>query len=153
MKFGGDKARREVALLGLRVYFLVWLVFIPVLSSCSAPFWKGVAEGLESYGQNSRGTSTYSNSHVETVCVKFMTSFGWSHGYRVSADIMKASELNRRTSSYTYDFFSTYAVVFWDQGEASILKLESYFGSISAFGHKATDQRGLSWSVSSGLCY
>lgn len=90
----------------------------------------------------------------QVVCAKYMTESGWSENYKVEAKIAKGSELNTATKTFDYNSFSTYVVIFWDQDEVSILELESYFGSLSPFGHDATDQIGREWNVSSSpMCY
>lgn len=133
---------------------VVSLAALATLPSCSAPFWQGVAAGLGSYGQTSYAAPKAARPDASTtLCVKYMTAAGWSQGYRVQATVVKGAELNRRTSSFNYNALSTYVVVFWDPGEASLLELDYYFGSISALGHDATDQLGRAWRVSSGLCY
>ncbi len=125
------------------IVFLLCVSFV----SCSPHFWQGVAQGLDS-------NPKYSVSDRETVCVKYETNTGWSKGYRVNAHILKGSELNERTRTYDYSPYSTYVVVFWDEGEASILKLDFYFGSISSIGNSAEDQYGRKWKVSkSSFCY
>jgi len=131
------------------IVFLLCVSFV----SCSPNFWHGVAQSLDS---NSSLHPGYNNptSDQETVCVKYKTNTGWSKGYRVNAYILKGSELNRKTRTYDYNSYSTYVVVFWDKGEASILELDVYFGSISSIGNSAKDQYGRKWQVSkSSFCY
>lgn len=112
-----------------------------------------MADGLAAYNSASYA-SPQSSATSETVCVKYQTQTGWSKGYQVDGTIIKGSELNSRTSTYSYQPYSTYVVVFWSQDQASILKLSYYSGSISAYGHSATDQQGRSWRVSkTSYCY
>jgi YD repeat-containing protein len=118
-----------------------------VVAGCSQAYWQGVAQNLASYNATS-------NASQDRVCVKYQTESGWSHGYSVEGRILKGSELNQRTHTFDYNAFSTYVVVFWAQGEASILELAFYFGSIPIYGVDATDQRGRKWQVSkTSLCY
>ncbi len=91
-------------------------------------------------------------SQREEVCVKYQTEIGWSHGYAVQGNVVQGSELNVATGSFQYDSFSTYVVVFWAQGEASILKVD--FPYLSPLDQSATDQYGRQWEVSAGgVCY
>jgi hypothetical protein len=129
---------------------LLTILPLLLLISCSSAFWQGFAEGLNNYNQTSQGESVAQ----ENVCVKYKTTKGWSKGYSVNAYIIKGSELNEKTGTYQYNYFSTYVVIFWAKGQASILELDSYFGSISYFGHYATDQRGRQWQISkTTYCY
>lgn len=41
---------------------------------------------------------------------------------------MYGTELNRATKSYDYESYSTYAIIFWDKDEASVIKISSYTG-------------------------
>ena len=83
-----------------------------------------------------------------------MTGLGWSDGYKVNATIISGSELNTRTKSFNYNSYSTYVVVFWEVGQASILELDYYSGYISSYGQLATDQRGRRWQVANtNYCY
>jgi hypothetical protein len=129
-----------------RIYNYSFLILISLLISCAPEFWQGFANGLNAYNG---GQSTQ-----KTLCVKYMTSAGWSEGYSVEATILTGSELNTRTKTYNYNSYSTYVVVFWGPGQASILELDYYGGSISAFGQLATDQQGRQWQVANtSYCY
>ena len=60
----------------------------------------------------------------EEVCVKFEKEYGWSKGYAVQATIISGSDLNSAVGSFNrFKPFSTYAVVFWDENQASIFEL------------------------------
>ena len=117
-------------------------------ASCSAHFWEGFAQGLAAYNQNSYSSDQSSSVNSETLCVKYKRSSGWSNGYQINATVIKGSERNKATHTFNYNTYSTYVVIFWDQGEASILELDYYYGSISVYGHAATDQQGRQWQVS-----
>lgn len=140
---------------GLRkTYRLSLFLLCGLLISCSPAFWQGVSQGLDSYYDNSYTGNVDPTSDQEILCVKYKTTTGWSHGYQVNAYVLKGSELNRRTRTFNYNHYSTYVVVFWAKGEASILELDSYFGSISYWGHFAKDQYGREWQVSKTIyCY
>lgn len=123
------------------------------VASCSPAVWNGVAAGLAAAGQ-APYYSPQAVAQENRVCVKYQTTNGWSQGYYVEGSVLKGSELNRQTRTFSYDAFATYVVIFWGPGEASILKLDSYFGSIPAYALGATDQRGRRWTVSSNrYCY
>ena len=88
------------------------------------------------------------------VCAKYMTQSGWSDSYSVEATVVSGSVLNDKTGSLNYDALSTYAVIFWSDDQATVLKLRSLAGEITSFGTKATDQRGRTWHVStSDMCF
>ena len=126
------------------------LFVLPVGSGlgCSPAFWQGFSQGLTG------SSSTYGGGYRSTICARYETEAGWSQGYRVQATIIRGSDLNTRTRSYHYNAYSTYVVIFWDAGEASILELDEYYGGISIYGQTAKDQRGRRWQVASGgYCY
>jgi hypothetical protein len=120
-----------------------------VASGCAPEFWDAMAQGMAAQG------NAYSGSgDRETVCAKYETEAGWSQGYSVQATIIRGSELNRRTGTLDYAPYSTYAVIFWAQGEASMLELQYYSGALSAYGLDAVDQRGRKWHVAkTSYCY
>lgn len=136
------------------IKLLLLVLSFALVFGCSPDFWYGFAQGLDSHNRTRHGVIGYENATRQTVCVAYKTQYGWSHGYKVTGNVIKGSELNRRTGTYNYNSFSTYVVVFWDKGEASILELDYYFGGISAYGNSAKDQYGREWEVStSSLCY
>jgi hypothetical protein len=130
---------------------------ILTLSGCAPEFWQAMGQAMENSSQAyapNPGSANPSTASRERLCVKYMTQTGWSGGYSVEATVIKGSELNRATKTFNYEAFSTYVVVFWDKGEASVLKLDYFYGSISAYGVEANDQEGRKWEVSkTSLCY
>jgi hypothetical protein len=86
------------------------------------------------------------------ICAKYRVDFGWSKNYKVSATLMTGQELNRETRTFDFDGFAKYVVIFWDKGEASIIKLESSI--LGVFGVQGEDRRGVIWEVSkSTICF
>lgn len=62
---------------------------------------------------------------VKNVCAKYMTNYSWSKTYQVQTQIYSGQELNQATGNPyfgQYDMFSHYAVIWWDRGQASIIK-------------------------------
>ena len=99
-----------------------------------------------------------SNARYNQTCVvKYMTQSGWSKKYTVDVTFMMGSELNTATNSYNYSMYSTYAIIFWDKGQATVIKLSSYLTCgnevtktciTSAYGPlKGKDQDDDEWSV------
>lgn len=122
---------------------------------CAPEFWNAMAESMAAQ-RNAYAPSTGSNASDsrETVCAKYMTADGWSKAYKVTATFESGSDLNTATGTFNYEPYSTYAVIFWDKNEASVLKLAYYFGALPPGGVEATDQRGRKWHVAEGyLCY
>ena len=101
------------------------------------------------------------NSHklfsyeVIDVCAKYLNT---NKGYLVEANIYGGDELNERTNSYNYDFYSTYAVIWWAQGQATVIKITVFVSNHSLRGSyfpvRGHDQQGYPWSVQScsGYC-
>ena len=89
--------------------------------------------------------------------VSYQTRSGWSKYYWVKVNFMTGSELNDATNSFRYSSFSNYAVIFWDQGECSIIKISTmlltsweFDCSVLDLGIgdlKGTDQDGDSWKL------
>lgn len=44
--------------------------------------------------------------------------------------------------------FDHYAVIWWDQGQASVIKLRSYFPGSMMYRTTGTDQNGRKWELS-----
>jgi len=61
--------------------------------------------------------------YTQTCEVRYETESGWSKAYTVDVSFLTGSELNTATNTFKNSSFSTYAVVFWSQGEASVIKL------------------------------
>ena len=58
--------------------------------------------------------------------IKYKKEYGWSKYYYVDVNVMTGFELNQATQTYNYNSYSTYAVVFWGQGQATVIKISSY---------------------------
>lgn len=88
---------------------------------------------------------------VQTVCAK---NIGTGKSYKVEAQIMKGSELNRRVGGYNFASYSKYVVIFWGEEQASIIELDYSYGP-SAIGTEGKDQNGYRWeiSTSTSFCY
>lgn len=102
-------------------------------------------------------TSVASAAERQEVCVKYRQDFGWSNGYRVIGNVMSGSELNRAVGSFTrFRSFSTYVVVFWDEGQASIFELPAgSMGNVPIIEREVEDQYGRKWKIKRGhgVCY
>jgi len=79
------------------------------------------------------------------VCARYETSNGWSKGYSVQARKLTGSEMNRATSSFNYESWSTYVVIFWDNDQASVIKMDMPY--LSAIGLQGIDQEGRKWEI------
>lgn len=96
-------------------------------------------------------------SYREACTVRYETESGWSSGYQVECIYLTGAELNSATATFNYQAFDTYAVVFWKQNEASVIRLKGYFvcgmeatgqcASMSYMPVKGTDQQGRTWKV------
>jgi hypothetical protein len=107
---------------------------------------------------------TVDAKYTQTCKVKYKKNYGWSDYYTVEVSFMSGTELNRVTKSYDYESYSTYAIIFWDKDEASVIKISSYTGcgsevSQSCISNKVTnlegeDQQGRGWEVcTKSYCY
>ncbi|WP_043612623.1 hypothetical protein [Chromobacterium violaceum] len=86
------------------------------------------------------------------VCAKYRQGYNWSNPYKVEATSLTGSELNLATRRVDFDYIARYVVIFWDQGQASIIKLDYPF--LTYVAQNGIDQRGVQWEVSLGsVCY
>lgn len=96
---------------------------------------------------------------VKNVCAKYQTNYSWSKTYQVQAQIYTGQELNQATGNPywgNYDMFSHYAVIWWQQGQASIIKLNFHVAGGILLNSQGTDQNGRGWQLSDssyGVCY
>lgn len=76
-------------------------------------------------------TILFSNFKVFSKCsrkakVKYLQENSWSKEYYLDVTFLKGSELNNATNSFKYSIYSDYAVIFWSQGQASVIQLSTY---------------------------
>ncbi len=88
----------------------------------------------------------------EVVCAKYRADYGWSKGHKVEASILKGSELNSATKTFSYNILSTYVVIFWARDQASIIEMGWPY--LSAIGQEGEDQRGMKWEIAkTSICF
>jgi hypothetical protein len=108
--------------------------------------------------------STTEAKYVQTCKVKYKKNYEWSDFYTVEVTFMSGTELNRAIKTYEYDSYSTYAIIFWDKDQASVIKISTYVGcgtevTQSCISNKVTnlegeDQKGKGWEIcAKNLCY
>lgn len=66
--------------------------------------------------------------YTQTCSVRYWTQQGWSKKYTVDVTFMSGSELNDATSSFRYTTYSVYAIIFWGNDKATVIKLSSFTG-------------------------
>lgn len=102
--------------------------------------------------------------YTQTCRVKYKKNYGWSSYYTVDVTFMSGIELNRATKTYNYTSYSTYAIIFWDKGEASVIEISSYIGcgsevKQSCISNRVTnmtgeDREGRGWEIcTQNYCY
>jgi hypothetical protein len=85
------------------------------------------------------------------VCAKYRTEWEWSKGYQVQARSIHSSELNG-TGNGRFPM-GYYVVIFWEQDQASIIKLEGV-GPLGGMRREGEDRQGKRWEVKeSSYCY
>lgn len=91
----------------------------------------------------------FSSSAYEVIpiCAKAQRRDGsWSTNYAIkSAKVYKGSELNQATRTYNYNAYDTYVLIWWDEGEVSIIHLD--FSIVSLYNNEGKDQLGRKWSI------
>jgi YD repeat-containing protein len=68
--------------------------------------------------------------------------------YHVTATAISGSELNAATHSFDYNSFGHYIVIFWAQGQATVIEMNSITGMPGPIQESSTDQEGRSWEIS-----
>ena len=101
-------------------------------------------------------TSSYAK-YRRTATIKYKKEYGWSKTYTVEVNFLTGYELNQATSTYNYDMYSVYAVIFWDKNQATVIKLKTFLlcgtevtedcidNSITDL--EGTDQDGDKWNI------
>lgn len=99
--------------------------------------------------------------HTQAAKVRYETSQGKSRWYNVDVNFLTGKELNQATSSFLYNSFKNYAVVFWGDDQASIILIQSpmIFCSLEFESSclpllgkmKGPDQEGRQWEVCTAL--
>lgn len=98
----------------------------------------------------------------QIVEVKYQKQYGWSKYYTVEATFMTGYELNQATQTYDYTSYSTYCVIWWGQGQCTIIKLgyvscgyEAQPSCISYYYDlDGKDQEGSKWHIClTDYCY
>jgi len=110
-----------------------------------------------------RSQSHTSTKYIQTCIVQYSNQDGWSKKYTVSVTFISGLRLNEATNSSDYSTFSKYAIIFWEKGQASIIKLSTLLpcgADISRDcvieiigGIKGKDQEDREWKICvSNLC-
>lgn len=77
---------------------------------------------------------------------------GQGQAYKVQALHIDGSELNSKTGGFSYTSFAKYIVIFWAEGQASVIEMD--FSHLSVLGVGGKDQQGRKWDIStSSLCF
>lgn len=102
------------------------------------------------------GAQPVEAKYSQTSKVRYNVDYGHSKWYEVDVIFLTGSELDSATNSYKYGSFSEYAVIFWDEDRASVIKLQGIFGCgtefkkscFPAIGNiKGEDQGGRVWEI------
>lgn len=102
--------------------------------------------------------------YTKTCKVKYKTEHNWSEYYTVDVNFLSGSELNSATSSFDYEIYSTYAVVFWGSGKAAVIQISGFTGCglevkesciINKLSNlEGEDQNGRDWEIcTSTYCF
>lgn len=102
--------------------------------------------------------------YTQTCKVKYRKNYGWSEYYQVDVNFLCGSELNKATRTYNYSSYMTYAVIFWDKNQATVIEISSYTGCGSTVTKscitnnlsnlEGEDQKGRIWEICTGnFCY
>ncbi len=71
------------------------------------------------------------NAEIRRICkVKYETEYGWSKEYKVEVTFMTGRELNSATSTFKYNSFSKYCLIWFDKDEVAILEIKAFLSSV-----------------------
>lgn len=86
---------------------------------------------------------------TKNICAKYQTQQGWSQAYEVQAQIYSEQEYLEAIgqSSLFANLFTSYVVIWWDYGQASIIKLDGMYSGSLLFSPTGVDQGGRQWRV------
>lgn len=94
--------------------------------------------------------------HTQTSKVRYEKQFGKSDWYEVDVHFYTGQELNKATKSLDYQTFEKYAVVFWGEGQATIIEIDTFSVCGSKFTSsclnpagkmEGADQEGRAWEI------
>lgn len=101
--------------------------------------------------------------HIQTCKVKYRANYGYSKYYTIDVTFLTGREINKATKSYDYDSYSKYAVIFWGENQASIIKIDNYLSCSNEFTRSCLpsyqnitgeDQEGKKWEIcTQSSCY
>ena len=98
----------------------------------------------------------------EVLTVKYEQQYGWSKYYNVEVNFLTGYELNTVTQSFEYSSYCTYAVIFWSQGDCTVIKLNYVACGYEADSYcidshismDGVDKRGVAWKLClTDYCY
>ena len=71
------------------------------------------------------------NAEIRRICkVKYETEYGWSKEYKVEVTFMTGRELNSATSTFKYNSFSKYCLIWFGKDEVAILEIKAFLSSV-----------------------
>lgn len=101
-------------------------------------------------------TTVYAK-YIQTCKVKYKRNYDWSDYYTVEVIFMSGFELNNATKTFNYSVYSTYAIIFWDNDEASVIEISTFTGcgtevtqnciTNNVVNLEGEDQQGRRWEI------
>ncbi len=95
--------------------------------------------------------------------VRYSTDNGWSSWVETDVTFVTGQELNTATASFKYSGFASYAVIFFSQNQAAVIKSCGYSMCSSDFdtsclplivNFKGTDEGGREWEIcTTNFCF
>lgn len=91
----------------------------------------------------------------QTACLQYENKGYWSKKYKITGLVYSGSELYGILPYHNIDILKYYFVVFWNNNEASIIKINNlYTGGEILYNMNGIDQNGIEWKLSSQyFCY
>src|SRR6516162_3036353 len=76
------------------------------------------------------------------VCAKYVNTGKTYHVQAINTD---GGELNSATSSFNYESWSHYIVIFWAQDQATVIKMDCCYTEPTSWGWTGSDQEARQW--------
>src|ERR1041384_3732847 len=102
--------------------------------------------------------------YVQTCNIKYKTESGWSKYYTVEVTFMTGSELNKATTTWNYDTWTVYSIIWWANSQCTVISLSSYLLcgtevtqtciANNIYNLEGKDRDGTSWEIcTKGTCW
>ena len=105
---------------GISLVFFLFL-FLQILAQDPNGF--ATFKPIISQDPRNQGASV---KYTQSCVVRYLSSDGWSKRYSVNVTFISGLRLNEATRSFDYESFAKYALIFWGEGQATIIRISTF---------------------------